>query len=323
MRDKTFISIIAGVILFAVLSLYGLAGITIIEPGEVGLQIKMLGAERGTQPETLDTGWRWIEPLSYDVAIYDTRLTQYRINDLPAQTKDGQPILLDVSLEVGLIDNLVPMLHEKIGPDYFDQVVYPATRSAIRNNTGKVLSDEIYTGKGRELVQNAVQEYLGEKLSGFGIRVAVNLRDVEFTNADFIQTLERKAMAAQKVIIAEREAEQAEFQAKQMENLAEGEKQKRIKAAEADREERRLKGEGARLEKEETAKGNLALYRAEAEGLRLKNQAFGAKNLVSMEWAKQLGPNVKVWGVPTGSPGTATVMDLNGILQGAFKGGQQ
>lgn len=323
-KSETFFrKVVKNTAIFVIASLgllYVVGGFTGIEPGEVGLKIKVLGDNKGISNDTLDTGIWWVEPFTYDVVVYDTRLQQYVIDDLPAQTKDGQPILVDISLELGLVDKNVPNLHETIGPDYFDQVVYPATRAATRNFTGRVLSDKIYTGDGRMLVQEAVEQTLTDKLDEYGIRVAVNLRDISFENADFVQTLERKAMAAQRVIIAERQAEQAKFDAERMANLAEGEKQKRIKAAEADREERRLKGEGERLQMEEQAKGKLALYRAEAEGLRLKNQAFGAENLVSMEWAKQMGPNIKVYGIPTGAPGTAAIIDVDGILKGAIKG---
>jgi hypothetical protein len=49
----------------------------------------------------------------------------------------------------------------------------------------------------------------------------------------------------------------------------------------------------------------------------------GGSELVSIEWAKQLGPNVKVYAFPTGAPGTSSIMDLNGIMQGALTGGKK
>ena len=55
----------------------------------------------------------------------------------------------------------------------------------------------------------------------------------------------------------------------------------------------------------------------------MKNNAMdgpGGDKIVALKWAETLGPNVKVYGIPTGAPGTASMMDLNGILSGAFKG---
>jgi len=312
-------------VLGAIVLLYAIAGISNIDPGEVGILVKMLGSDRGMQKETLSTGMHWIDPFTYDVVVYDARSRQFQegLQDIPSQTKDGQPILVDLSLELSLVPSKVPDLHEKVGRGYFQQVVYPDIRSAVRNTTTTQLSDEIYTGQGRATVQENIQKIMEAKLSEFGINIKVNLRDVDFTNQQFVKTLELKAEAAQKVIIEKRNAEAAEQTAIKNANLAEGDKQKRIKAAEADREERRLKGEGDRLEKEETAKGILAIAKAEAEGTKLRREALAGKGgaeLVSIEWAKNLGPNVKVYGVPTGSPGTTNLMDLNGLVGGAFKG---
>jgi len=317
------IQLSAAAILVAIVALYVLAGFTDIEPGEVGLKIKKIGSNKGMQQDTLDTGLWWIEPITYDIASYDTRFKQYTIEDLPAQTKDGQPVLVDMSLELGLVDKNVPNLHERVGKDYFDQVVYPATRATVRNMTSNEMSDQIYTGEGRKNVQDGIDAVLSAKLEEFGIVVNVNLRDVQFTDNDFKKLLEQKAGASQRVIIEQRNAEAAEQTAIKMANLAEGEKQKRIKAAEADREERRLAGEGERLKQEETAKGILAVKKAEAEGVRLQVMAYGGngQTYASVRWAEEMGPNVKVYGFPTGAQGTASIMDLNGVFKGVFPTG--
>lgn len=316
---------VAGAALVGILTMYGLAGIVTIEPGEVGLKVKMLGTNRGMQDDTLDTGTHWIEPIMYDIAIYDTRFKQYDdgIVDLPSQTRDGQPILVDLSLEIGLVDKFVPVLHESIGKNWYTQIVYPAVRSAVRNTTTTQMSDQIYTGKGRGLVQSQMQSIFDIKLAPYGIHATVNLRDIEFTNSGFVQTLEAKAIAAQNVIIEGRNAEAAEKIALKIANLAEGDKQKRIKAAEAQKEEQRLDGEGRQLLKESDAVGILAIATAEAEGVKLRREALsgaGGKELVEIEWARNIGPNIKVYGFPTGAPGTTSLVDINGVVGNIMKG---
>lgn len=314
------------VVLFCIVSLYSLAGFTDIDPGQVGLLIKKIGSNRGMQKETLDTGLHWIEPISYDVDVYDTRLKQYsfKIKDqgISSTTKDGQPIVVDMSVELGLLDKNVPFLHENVGRNYFDQVVYPSVRSILRNTTSTQLSENIYTGEGRLAIQQAMTKKLTDKLSPMGIRIAVNLRAITFSNTDFVAILEEKAKAQQRVEIEKRKAAAAKNTAIKVANIAEGQKQKRIKEAEAGKEEKRLEGIGRRLQKEQDAKGILAIAKAEAEGVRLRREALsgaGGKELVSIEWAKNLGPNVKVYAFPTGSPGTTSLMDLNGIMQGALR----
>jgi regulator of protease activity HflC (stomatin/prohibitin superfamily) len=299
----------AGIGALAMVGLYGLLGLSSIEPGEVGVVVKNFGENRGMQETTFDTGIHWVEPFMYDVVVYDTRLKQYNLDNTPANTKDGQPIEVDVSFELGLLDAGVPQLHENIGRAYYDQVVYPAARSALRTSTAKLLSDEIYTGAGRAEVQQAVANVLIGKLEPLGIRITPNLKDITFLNNDFVQTLERKAKAAQEQVIQQRLAEAAAQEAIKVKNQAEGQKFKSIQEAEAQREKLRLEGEGFRLQKEEEAKGILAIATAEAEGIRLKNVALagaGGDRQVSIAWAENLGPNVKVYGVPTGAPGTNT-----------------
>ena len=307
---------IATLALFVVL--YVLAGVTKIVPGEVGLVVKQIGSDRGILEQTLDTGYRWVEPFTNDVVTYDTRIKQFKPKEaIPSTTKDGQPILIELSLEIGLVDAGVPNLHERVGGRYFEQLVYPAMRAAIRNSTSAKLSDEIYTAEGRIYVQDQVQTYLQDKVGAYGISVAVNLRDLQFQNEDFNRQLEKKAQEAQQIEIKRREALSAENEAIRVANIAEGQKQQTIKQAEAERERLRLQGEGERLQKEEIAKGILAVGQAEAEAMRLKSLALGAKggeHLVGLAWAESISPNIKFWGVPTGAPGTQNIMDLNGVL---------
>lgn len=303
--------------------LFLLGGITNIQPGEVGLLVKMLGNDRGMQEATLNTGMRWVNPITYDVPIYDTRAKQYTIEGMDAQTNDGQPITVDISMEVSLIDAGVPALHEEVGKDYYEQIIYPAFRAITRNSLATEKSDAVYTGQARERIQTRINELLKARLSPRGIKIFVNFRDLDFTNKKFVAVLEQKATAAQQEEIQNRLAAAAVKEAEKVANIAEGLKQKSIKESEALSEKLRLNGLGQRYQKEELSKGILAVGQAEAEVIRLRNDAMdgpGGDKIVAMAWAENLGPNVKVYGFPTGAAGTTSLMDLNGIMQGALKG---
>lgn len=297
-------------------------GLTDIDPGEVGILVKKIGPGQGMQQQTLDTGIHWVNPFMYDVAVYDVRLQQYDVQDLAAQSKDGQPILVDSSLEIGLIDAQVPYLHETIGKNWYKQVIWPNLRSAVRNETSKLESEAIYTGEGRQEIQDAIQQRLQVKGEPYGIQISVNLRDLSFTNTNFVHTIEAKAQEAQRVVIAERAAEKAVYEANRVAEAARGEKDKAIQAAEGERERLRLQGEGERLQKEEQAKGILAIGQAEAEAIRLKQEALngaGGQYVVSMKWAEELGKNVQVLGYPLGAEGTTGLFNVDGVLGNALK----
>jgi regulator of protease activity HflC (stomatin/prohibitin superfamily) len=286
-----------------------MGGITQIDPGEVGLVVKQFGEDRGMQEFTLDTGTHWIEPFSNDVIVVDTRLNRYPQLDIPSNTKDGQPILVDVVFEIGLMDHNVPNLIENIGTEWYDKVVYPAARSAIRNNTSELMSDEVYTGEGRARIQEQLTNELGNRLETMGIRITANLSDIEFTNTDFVATLERKAKAAQEETIQARLAEAAKQEAIKVQNTAEGEKFKREQAAEANKYELQQEGEGERLKQEEIAKGILAVGQAEADVIKLKANALSGSGGVlyrDIQVLGGLGEAVEFYGVPTGAEGTNT-----------------
>lgn len=320
---RALTAVAAAVVLGIGGAVYGVAGYTEIDPGFRGLLFKQLGSERGMQKEQLRPGTTWVDPIFYDVIVYDTRSRQKLIEDMPAGTADGQPIQVDLSVEISLKGDNLPQLHDQIGKDYYQQVIYPKLRSGIRNIAGTVKSDDIYTGEGRLVIQNTLQKLMQDRLTPVGILIQVNLRDVQFVNAEFVRTLEKKAIAGQQEEIERRNAAAAQQQAIRVANIAEGEKQKRIKAAEAGAEELKQQGIGQRELKQQNALGILAEGEAKAKVIELKNNAMagpGGDRIVAIAWAENLGPNVKVWGVPTGAPGTASMMDLNGLLNGAFKG---
>ena len=326
---KAIVSMAAAGVLAFVGLIYGLGGITGLEPGEVGLVIKQFGEGRGIQKETLGNaqgGTFWIDPITNDVAVYDTKLKQEKLLDILSNTADGQPILVDVTFEIGLISRNVPALHAQIGRDYFNQVVYPAARSAIRNSTSQHDSDVVYTGEGRALIQSNLTEVLATKLEPLGIRIQANLSDIEFQNQDFVATLERKAKADQEEVIQTRLAEAATQEAIKVKNVAEGAKFKRIQEAEAERETLRLEGEGERLKQEEIAQGILAIGNAEADVIKLKANALtgsGGALYRDIEVLGGLGQTVEFYGVPTGAEGTSTYI-IDEALRGkiAVGGGQ-
>lgn len=318
---------LGGIAILAVFAIiYGVSGISNINPGEVGILIKNVGSNRGMQKEVMRTGMHWVDPWVYDVEVYDARQRQMEeVSDLPAQTGDGQPVRVNFSVQLGLVPDLVPILHERVGPDFYTQLVHPAIIQVVKNKVPSKRSDEVYTSVGREAIEDAINTDMEKRFGSYGITTTINLKDMPFTNNDYVKILETKAKAAQQVEVETRLASAAVQSSIKEANIAEGKKQQRIKAAEAQREEQRLAGEGIRLRKEEDAKGILAVAKAEAEGTRLRREALsgaGGDNLVSIEWAKNLGPNVKVYAVPTGAPGTTSMMDLNGMLEGAFKGGK-
>lgn len=307
MRNQLAAGVAAVLLAFG--TIYGLSGVNVVEPGEFAVVIKQFGEDKGVLEDGLSVGTHWIDPVIYDVENYDTKAVKYSL-EMQASTKDGQPVSVHANLEISLEHSKVRTLHAKIGRDYFEQVVLPAANSAVRGALPTQLSDTVYQDSGRLIIQTAIEEALAQKQVGSrGIIVAVNLQEIRFLNAGYLEILERKAGAAQLEEIERREAAAAEQRATKTEHTARGEKLARIQAAEAGREESRLKGEGVRLQKEEEAKGILAVGEAESEVIRMKAEALigsGGQLYRDIEVLGGLGEHVEFYGVPTGAAGTST-----------------
>lgn len=337
--------IIVASVVGSITLLYGISGLNQLDPGEIGIQTQQYGNGRGMLEQTLGGGKGgtfWVDPITFDVNVYDVKFRQYILEDVRVETRDGQPIALDISFEIGLTGSLVPTLHQTVGPGWYDEIVLPSARAAIRDASSAQKSSEIYTATGRKAMRMAIEKQL-QPLRERGINFATNIRRLEFLNPEFVATLEQKSIAAEKEEIERRLAKAAVQTAVRVANKAEGEKQRTIKEAEAanesvilaadankqkviaqaegTREQMRLEGEGLRLKQTEQAKGILEIGKANAESTRLMVRAYGSGAVyANVQWAQNLGPNVKVYGVPTGSPGTSSIVDLNGVLKGALGG---
>jgi regulator of protease activity HflC (stomatin/prohibitin superfamily) len=310
------------IIAVLITTMYLLGGWTSIDAGEYAIVIKQFGADKGIMDEGLKVGTHWIEPFTKDVEVYDTKARQYPL-EVDASTKDGQPVLVTASFEISLEAEKVKALHSLIGRNYYEDVVAPAATAAVRDALPTQLSDKVYTDAGRVFIQGSIVQALEEKnIKSRGIIAHINLQEIKFLNPAFVQVLEQKASAAQLEEIERRKAMAAEQTAIGVVNTAEGEKQKKIKESEATREQLRLAGEGNRLRDEETAKGQLALKQAEAEGQRLLVNAYGDNpEIVSqIEWARNVGNKIQIYGIPTGAPGTTSLIDVQGIIQKGFGG---
>jgi len=297
-------------VMFVASAVYGMAGYTNIALGEAGIKTQMLFSGKG-ETTALSTGTQWVDPMKFDVETISTKYKPYDEGFITSGTNDGQPVEVHVTFQIGLVGAQVPELIENVGQDWYGQVFRPAAIKAIKDSSAAVSSDEIYTQAGREIVSDFITATLVERFSGLGIRFETNLQSVKFLNKAFVDTLEEKASAAQQEEIQSRYADAAEQKALKVEFDAEGLKLARIKAAEAKAEELRLDGEGLRDRDVAAAEGILALAAAEAQGKKLMRQALagaGGAELVSIAWAENLGPNIKVYGVPTGAPGTSSFM---------------
>jgi len=147
-RQAPYVFVLGFVLLF--LLVYFANNIIIsIHPGELGVLWRRLGG--GTVVHTVyREGLHLILPINR-MYVYNVR--KQRVSDsIDVLTVDGLTVHVEYSARYFPNPDLLPLLHQRVGPDYLNVVVRPEVRSVIRTVFGQYKPEEIYT------TQKAIQE---------------------------------------------------------------------------------------------------------------------------------------------------------------------
>ena len=140
-----------------------------VYPGELGVLWRRLGG--GTQIDTVyREGMHVILPIN-KMYVYNVRKQQFT-DSINVLTVDGLTVGVKYSVRYYLEKDTLPLLHQRVGPDYVNVVVKPEIRSVMRAVFGQYKPEEIYT------TQKAIQERVSALSKGhLGARF-VSLDDV-------------------------------------------------------------------------------------------------------------------------------------------------
>jgi len=240
---KHFLWII--VVLIAVLYLLGHSVVT-VGAGERAVIFSKLS---GVLPTRLGEGWHVLVPWFWEPTVYDVRKRTWTITigekvpqlgqsppepELTALTRDGQQVVLDVSVVYHPDPEYVWRLHQRIGPYYVDKVLRPQTRAISRMVVSQYAVTEVYSAR-REEIQARISEELAAKLQPWDIILdELLLRNVQFSAA-FQEAIESKQVAIQ-------EFERMTY----LLETAEKARQKTVIQAEGEAQSLRLKGQALR-----------------------------------------------------------------------------
>jgi len=189
-----------------------------------------------------DSGTHILIPGLQRRILYNTRIQTYTMSAsysegetrgddaLEALTKDGQVVKLDMSVRFHIDPQKVPILHEKIGPDYINKVVRPEIRNQVRLAVSAYPVTEVYSEKRTEIQVKSLNAMIPKFATSFLILDEVLIRNVRFS-PEFEKAIELKQ-------IAQQEAQRMEY-VLQKEKL---EKERKIIEAQGEAEAIRLKG---------------------------------------------------------------------------------
>jgi regulator of protease activity HflC (stomatin/prohibitin superfamily) len=180
-----------------------------IHPGELGVLWRRLGA--GTVIDTVyREGMHVILPIN-KMYIYTIRKQQFT-ESIDVLTLDGLTVRVKYTARYFLDKDTLPLLHQRVGPDYVNVVVRPDVRSVIRTLFGQYKPEEMYTSQ--KAIQLRVSEQAKVRLSARFVMLddvpieAITLpaKITEAIEAKLVQQ-QREAEYVYRISIAQKEAE--------------------------------------------------------------------------------------------------------------------
>jgi len=239
--------LVIGLVVLAVF--VGLWSVTIVSPGTVGVIVRF-----GQVYDVFYPGLHFRIPIVDGVVTVRTVRLTYETSDHPEKSKadyrdspvdtsssDGQRVDIRYTIRFYLDPDKAKWIVQNynLEEDLVERVVKSDSRSFARNEGRGYTAIQLYSGD-----VFAYQRSLAEKLrpifeeNGM-VLDEVLIRSIGF-DEEYIQAVENKQIAQETVKTRMHEAEQAEEEAKRMENLAYGEAQAKIEQARGEAEAVRL-----------------------------------------------------------------------------------
>ncbi|PJF36966.1 MAG: hypothetical protein CUN49_02710 [Candidatus Thermofonsia Clade 1 bacterium] len=268
------------------------------------------------------------EPILYTTAVQNYTMSRVvdegqirRADAVEARTRDGQQVLIDVSVLYRIDPNLANTLHRKWQNRYENDFVRPTVRSAVREAVASYSVNDLYGGTTLITTTDAATgqtrtEQAISKLPELQRRLNEQLKPVFAENGLFLQELllreitfsEEFIRAVEAKQVAEQQAEQAKREAERARTLAEGEANalRERAAGEAEALRTRAAGEAAAI---------IARAEAEAKALALINAEL-SKNPLLLQWRyiEQIAPNISMILLPSNTP---FLFDIEQLIQQA------
>ena len=179
-----------------------LSSFVIIEPGHTGVVVTMGKVEENV----LQEGFHFVAPFVQDVVKIDNRIVKLEV-ETEAFSKDLQTVQTTLAINYRVDTNKSYSIYKNVGSDYETVLVVPAVNEVLKSISSSYTAEETVTN--RVLISDGLVDGLNEKLNTLGLYVTdVNIIDFDFSDA-FINAIEEKQVAQQKLLTAETEKQTA------------------------------------------------------------------------------------------------------------------
>lgn len=201
MQKKYFKLVMVAVAIFIV-AIIGFNCFTIVDAGHTGVVVTLGKVKEGV----LQEGLHIKAPFVQKIIKIDNRIVKLEV-DTEAFSKDLQTVTTTIAINYRVDTSKSYSIYKNIGADYEKVLVVPAVNEVLKAITAKYTAEESVTN--RTLISDGLIEGLNAKLNNIGLYVTdVNIINFDFSEA-FIDAIEEKQVAEQKLLKAETEKQTA------------------------------------------------------------------------------------------------------------------
>jgi len=303
-----------------------------VRPNEFGIKQVIVGSGQGIKPDIYRVGLHWVTPGTERMHLFPTDVQVLNMMDDPSertladtrltpalniQTSEGYNVRVDISV-LYRIENPYKVI-TALGPGrlYEDSLVIPRSEQNLRKRLGELDAEDFYNVHKRiERVDQALKD-LNADLTPAGIKaMAIFVRKYVYDQR-YQQAIEQRKIQDQSVFKNKAEADMATANAEKDRIVAVGDASVKVELARGEAEKRKIMAEADLYERKQRAAGELEVKLAEAEGIRLENdalQGIGSENMVGLKMADAL-KGTRLIVVPTDGTGGMNPLDLETALK--------
>jgi regulator of protease activity HflC (stomatin/prohibitin superfamily) len=222
------LAFVVGVVL--VLAWIGCSSVTRVDPGHVGVRVKLAGSSRGVQDMPTVQGWVFYNPLSEQIVTFPTSVINVVWTQSPHEgstvdesitfsSKEGASVNVDVGIAFHIEPQSAPKLYNRFRQTDMLKIANTFIRNTVRDAFNEEASSlpvqEVY-GAGKNALLAAVQKKVRDALAPEGIvldQLTINgtLRLPE----NVVASINRALEATQNAIQAENRVRQIKAEAEQ------------------------------------------------------------------------------------------------------------
>lgn len=335
-RLVVLVIVIAVFLVFAYNSIF-----VYVEPNEFGVKVVRMGLNRGVQKNIYTAGLHVLIPilqqmhtLPRDVQVleltaYPSTASDFARKDRAAhiQTSDGFFVDVDVSILYRISDPY--LVFTTIGPGslFEDNGIIPKAVPALKETLGKLTTEDFYNSPLRVKKTQEARDRLNQELSPKGIEVEHVLVRYFRYSEEIQKNIEEKKLKDQLVFTNQAATRAAAEEATLKKIIQEGRVAVQVEMEKGRAYVTRKNAEKDQYVRTKKAEANLLVKLAEAEKVRLKNEALkgvGSERMVGLKMA-DVYQGLDLIILPSDGKAGVNPLDLDNALQlfDVRKGGAQ